>query len=67
MAVADGVAAAAGLTAWQLLVTSATPTLIVCILAAVGATLAHKVWRRAEGGSAGCIPQCSSALTRECQ
>jgi hypothetical protein len=43
MAAADGAAVAAGLTAWQLLVTSATPTLIVCILAAVGATLAHKV------------------------
>lgn len=36
-------AGAAGFSAWQLVATSTTPTLIVCILGAVGATLAHKV------------------------
>lgn len=40
---AGAVAEAGGISAWQLLVTSATPTLIVCILASVGAALAHKV------------------------
>ncbi|KAL4437147.1 hypothetical protein ABPG75_004286 [Micractinium tetrahymenae] len=32
----------AGFSSWQLVATSATPTLIVCILGAVGAVLAHK-------------------------
>lgn len=31
-----------GLSTWQLVATSATPTVIVCILGAVGAILAHK-------------------------
>ena len=40
---AAAAADAGSISAWALFVTSATPTLIVCILAAVGAALAHKV------------------------
>ncbi|KAL4424764.1 hypothetical protein ABPG77_000804 [Micractinium sp. CCAP 211/92] len=42
-------AGAAGFSAWQLVATSTTPTLIVCILGAVGATLAHKGTLNAQG------------------
>lgn len=42
-------AGAAGFSTWQLVATSATPTLIVCILGAVGATLAHKGILNAQG------------------
>ncbi len=38
----DAGAEAGAISAWALFMTSATPTLIVCILAAVGAALAHK-------------------------
>lgn len=36
-------AGAGGISAWQLLVSSATPTIIVCLLGAVGAAMARKV------------------------
>lgn len=41
-AAAAAAAALPGITSWQRLATSATPTLIACILASVGALLAHK-------------------------
>ena len=45
-AAAAAAAGTTGLTGWALLSTAAAPTLIVCLLGAVGAAMAHRVRRR---------------------